>query len=136
MNYNLNDEHDRLNVQHKLAFLVAKGATIEMKEVGKQRTGRQNNSLHRYFELLAQELSDAGYDMKKTLRADADIPWTPENIKEFLWRPVMKAQTQKTSTTELTTKEIDEIYDTLTRHLGTKLGFPAVPFPSIETMEG
>lgn len=92
---------------------------------------RQNRALHKLFSLLAQELNAAGWDMKKTLKQSVDIPWTGNSVKEYLWKPIQKAQINKASTTELSTKEIDEIFDTLNKHLGEKTGVHA-PFPSIE----
>ncbi len=99
----------------------------------KNRTNQQNKSMWKFFELLAQELSDHGLDMKKVLKPEIDIPWNKNTICEFLWRPIMKAQIGKESTTELTTKEIDKIYDTLNRHLGEKFGIH-VDFPSEESL--
>jgi hypothetical protein len=99
----------------------------------KIRTNKQNNALHLMFQHLADELNLAGYDMRRTLRQDIDIPWNKNTVKEYLWRPVMQAQLQKDSTTEMTTKEIDEVFATLTRHLGTKLGVE-IMFPSLETI--
>lgn len=96
-----------------------------------KRTDQQNRALHKYFTLLAESLNDAGYDMKRTLRHDIDIPWTPQTIKEWLWRPVQFEQLGKKSTTKLDSKDIDKIYETLTRYLGDKLDQP-VPFPSNE----
>lgn len=105
----------------------------DTEQVNKRRTHQQNKALHKFFELLADELNNAGFDMKRTLRADIDIPWQPDTVKEYLWRPVQKAQLLKESTTELDTKEIDMIVDTLTRHLGQKTGV-TVEFPSIEAV--
>ena len=97
----------------------------------KKRTNQQNKAIHVLFQLLADELNDAGYDMKRTLKQDVDIPWDGKTVKEYLWRPVQSAQLGKKSTTELSTKEIDQVFDTLNRHLGQKLGLH-VAFPSIE----
>jgi hypothetical protein len=99
----------------------------------KIRTDKQNKALHLYFTHLAEELNNAGYDMRKTLKPSVEIPWNSKTVKEFLWRPVMKAQLGKESTTELTTKEIDLIFDTLNRHLSEKFGV-SVMFPSIEQL--
>lgn len=103
----------------------------EQKE--KQRTLKQNKALHVLFQSLADELNDAGLDMRKTLKPEINISWNGKTVKEYLWRPVMKAQVQKESTTELNTKEIDMIFDTINRHLGEKFGLH-VDFPSIETI--
>lgn len=96
-----------------------------------KRTRQQNNALHLLFNLLSDGLNDAGLDMVHTLKPGTEIPWTSQNVKEFLWRPIQEAQLGKKSTTELTTKEIDQVFDTLNRHLGNKFKLH-VPFPSIE----
>lgn len=96
-----------------------------------QRTVRQNKALHVLFGLLATTLNDNGLDMRKTLKPSVEIPWSAQGVKEYLWRPIQRAQTTKNSTTQLTTKEIDEIFDTLNKHLGEKFGVH-IPFPSIE----
>lgn len=103
------------------------------KEEPKPRTKQQNKALHVLFQLLADTLNDNGLDMKKTLKPEVDIPWTAIAAKEFLWRPIQRAQLGKQSTTELTTKEIDEVFETINRHLGEKFGVH-VPFPSIEEL--
>lgn len=99
----------------------------------KKRTLKQNRALHLMFNHLAQELNEAGFDMKKTLKPEIDISWNDYMVKEYLWRPLQKAILGKKSTTELTTKEIDKVFDVLTRHLGQKLGIE-LHFPSIETI--
>src|SRR3990167_1784755 len=96
----------------------------------KPRTTQQNRALHLYFGLVAEELNDAGLDMRAILKPEVDIPWTARNVKEFLWRPVQKIQLGKVSTTDLATKEIDVVFETVNRHLA-KHGIH-VPFPNIE----
>lgn len=97
----------------------------------KKRTGQQNKALHLMFAHLAENLNSNGFDMKRTLKAHVDIPWTAQTVKDYLWRPIQEAQVMKKSTTELTTKEIDEVFDTLNRYLGQITGV-YTPFPSIE----
>lgn len=96
-------------------------------------TDQQRKALHVYFKLIADALNNAGLDMRKVLKPGIDIPWSPKTVKEHLWRPVQKIQLGKRSTTELTTQEIDIVFDTLNRHLGEKLGIHE-DFPSIETI--
>jgi hypothetical protein len=98
-----------------------------------QRTKQQNKALHVLFRLLAETLNENGLDMRKTLKPEVDIPWSPASAKEYLWRPIQKAQLNKKSTTELTTKEIDEVFDTINKHIGEKFSIH-IPFPSIETL--
>ena len=97
----------------------------------KIRTRRQNKALHLFFQHVADSLNDAGLDMKAVLKPEVDIPWSKDTVKEYLWRPIMRIFTNKESTTEMTTKELDEILDILTRHLGEKFGVK-IKFPSID----
>lgn len=82
--------------------------------------------------MMADELSDAGLDMRKVLKPEVEIPWTKQSVKDHLFRPVMQAMLNKDSTTELTTQEIDLVFNTVNRHLG-KFGC-SFEFPSIETI--
>ena len=94
------------------------------------RTSLQNASIHKYCELLATALNDAGYDMRRTMKQDVDIPWSPATVKEHLWRVMQIAMLGKESTTKLETGEVSMVYETLSRHLATTRGIN-VPFPSI-----
>jgi len=103
---------------------------MTIKRKAGQRTLTQNKALHLFLTQLAATLNEAGFDMRRTLKHDAEIPWSPENAKEFLWRPIQKALTLKTSTTEITTVEPTLIHETLCRHLGQKLGIECPEWPT------
>jgi hypothetical protein len=103
---------------------------VTIKRKAKQRTITQNAALHLFLTRLAEVLNDAGFDMRRTLKHDAEIPWNPSSAKEFLWKPIQRALTQKTSTTEITTVEPTVIHETLCRHLGQKLGVVCPEWPS------
>lgn len=98
-----------------------------MKAETQQRTLKQNNALHMMFETGSQELNNGGMYISNIIRADA--PWNAERFKELIWRPTQKLMTGKTSTTQLSTKEVDEISDVICRALGEKgieLRFPHI----------
>ena len=97
----------------------------------KKRTPPQNNALHLYCELLAQALNDAGFDMKRTLKHDVEIPWNKDMVKEHIWKPVQESMTGKKSTTEMNTVDPSEIYEVVSRYLGQRTGV-YVPWPSNE----
>jgi hypothetical protein len=97
-------------------------------------TRQQQKALHLLFGMIAQELNNCGMDMRKTLKPEIDIPWTKETIKDFLWRPIQRAQLGKESTTELTRKEVDQVYDTINRFFGQKLQVEMPLFPSLEQL--
>jgi len=96
----------------------------------KQRTATQNDALHKYYELLAKELNDAGWTVQKLLQHTIEIDWTKDTVKELLWRPVQKLLTGKPSTTNLDkTSEIDLVYEHINRYVGETTGIH-MPFPS------
>ncbi|MDD5110859.1 MAG: hypothetical protein PHI63_06665 [Patescibacteria group bacterium] len=95
-----------------------------------QRTSQQNRALHLYFQLVADALNDAGLDMRTVLKPEIEIPWSKASVKEYLWRPIQMIQLQKKSTIQLTTKDIDTIYDTLNLFLAQQ-GIHE-PFPSLD----
>lgn len=84
--------------------------------------------MHKYHEMVADALNDAGLDFRKTIKADIDIPWTRELVKDHLWRGIQKAVTGHDSTTKPETHQYTEIYEVLSRHLSGKLGV-YVPWP-------
>lgn len=95
------------------------------------RTINQNAALHKYFQDVANELNEAGLDMRKVLKPSISIPWTRESVKKHLWRPVQDAMYDKLSTTKLETNEVNEVYEVLNRHMAEKFGI-SVDFPSKE----
>lgn len=98
------------------------------------RSDPQNKALHLFCRLLAGALNDAGFSVIKTMKVDAEIPWTPSLIKELIWRPVQVAMFNKKSTTSLNKMEISDVYETINRHIAERHGV-SVPFPS-EHWEG
>lgn len=101
------------------------------KKEKEQRTKLQNRALHKYYELVAHEFREAGYDMKQILGKHIAIPATPELIKECIWKPIQNSMYSYDSTTQLTTDEISKVYEVLNKHLGEQFGIH-VPWPSIE----
>lgn len=112
------------------------GMTVRNPSIPKPRTSEQNRAMHLFFGMLAGSLNSAGLDMRVVLKPSYSIPWTPESVKEHLWRPIQKAMTNKQSTTELNKlDEIDEIHETLMRELGQKFGVEYIPWPHFENGE-
>lgn len=96
---------------------------------GTQRTLTQNAALHRYFELLADSLNDAGYTIAKVLTKPLDISWSKHTVKELLWRPVQNAILDKKTTTRLKRFEVTKVYDELNNIMSTRYGL-SVEFPN------
>jgi len=86
-----------------------------------KRTNQQNKSLHIYLALVAGAMADAGYDMKQVVK----LPIRPnkDNVKEEMFKPVMNnLYPDKTSTTELSTTEMQDVYEVFNVALSQKLG--------------
>lgn len=95
-----------------------------------QRTARQNRALHKYCEEVARELQNTGITVStfvKNIQAD----FTMETVK-MMWRAFAKAKYGKESTKQLTTKQINEVYDECNRHIA-QFGIH-IPFPSNEDL--
>tara|TARA_B100000809_G_scaffold152980_1_gene150360 strand:+ start:29 stop:445 length:417 start_codon:yes stop_codon:yes gene_type:complete len=114
---------------------IQPGEVIEV-ELGKpqQRTYLQNNAIHQYYRLLANAFNDAGFTVEKTLSKPLDISWSETLVKELIWRPVMSALTDKDSTSELVTSEVNVIYEEINNYTASK--GVHVAFPSRETFNG
>lgn len=77
--------------------------------IEKKRTARQNNSIHLFFQEVARELNDRGIDMRVLVK-NLQVSHTKDSVKG-IWKAIGEAKYGKKSTTELTSKEIDEVYD-------------------------
>lgn len=107
---------------------------IKVKEIKKTRTLTQNNSLHLWFSQIAEALNEKHFDMRTIIRDEIAIEWSGYNVKEYLFRPLMKAKFGKKSTTQLfKSGEIDDIIDIITKVIAERtngeVGY--IPFPSI-----
>ena len=103
----------------------------EKQQNAKQRTESQNNALHLYLTQVANELDRQGHTMQDVVNkiTKVEIKPTMHNVKEMIWREIMKAQLGKESTTFLNKQEdIDKVYDVMNKWLGTYFDIH-IPFP-------
>ena len=107
---------------------------MEKEKIEKQRTLLQNRAMHKWFTLLSDELNTLGLDMRVILKPEWHIWWTPESVKENLWKPLQEAMYGKDSTTKLTTAEINKVYEQIMKVIGEKHSV-YIPFPSQESTE-
>ena len=54
-------------------------------------------------------------------------------VKELIWKSAQKVHLNKKSTTELTTNEVNKIYEQVNRYLAEKFGITQL-FPSIDSL--
>lgn len=103
----------------------------EHKNKGRSRSSQQNRALHKYFDMLADALNSAGYDMRNTLKQDVDVPWSPDMVKELIWRPVQIAMFNTESTAKMKRADYSKVWEVLNRHTSEKFGI-SVQWPSEE----
>lgn len=107
-----------------------------MSEPRPKITPRQRRSFELFCRQLADCLNDAGLDVQVVLKERVSVSWDHASVREFLWKPLQKAVLGKQSTKLLDkTGDIDQVYDTLNRFLGTKWGLEVPPWPHFEEDE-
>lgn len=100
----------------------------------KRRTLPQNAALHKYCADISGKMNDAGYTQRQLVgkfKEGFELPVTMEMIKA-IFREVGNAMYQKESTAELSTIEIQEVYQVVDQRLGEITGIRA-EWPSIES---
>jgi len=100
-----------------------------------RRTDQQRKSIEVYCREVAEALNDAGYDLKTVLDKKAiETPCTQENIKENVFKKIETALfSEKTSTTQLDSREVNDVYEVFNRWLGQEFEVH-VPFPCEESL--
>ena len=104
---------------------------IVVKKKPKKRTMTQNRGLHLYYTKYANALNEAGFDVRKTISKNINLPWTPESVKEYIWRPLQEHSFGTRSTAKLKTNQIDKVIDLINSTIGERTGV-SVAFPSRE----
>ena len=106
-------------------------------EISMRRTEQQKKAIEVYCREVAKAMNDEGHDLKAVLTAKkVDVPCTQQNIKDVVFKGIEQALfPEKTSTTQLTTGEVNEIYDVMNRWLANNFSIH-VPFPSEENEKG
>lgn len=96
----------------------------------KQRTAKQNSALWKYLTMLAEKMDGAGIDMKEAIH----VPIRPnkDNVKAEMFDKVMMALFPEVdSSTKLSTRQIQEVYENLNRFTAQRFGI-TVEWPSDE----
>ncbi len=77
--------------------------------------------------MLADEMNAAGYDFRKVIKVP--VTFTGDNVKENMFKVIMNAMyCDKDSTTELSTVEIQNVYETMNAATAEKFGI-SIPWP-------
>lgn len=131
MKYDLQNEVDRKRFEEYSAKLLRLGKQCDLSEVKITRTQQQNKALHVYFTMISYELNELGMEFSYSglNRNSFSMRYTPEIVKDFIFRPIMSAMFDIKSTTKLKTSQIDELIDVITKFFaerGVTLDFPSI----------
>ena len=82
----------------------------------KPRTLSQNKSLHKLFTDVSSHCVSVGLDQKTVVNKleSYSCPTSPAFVKS-VWKAIQLSITGKESTTELTSKEVDEVYEVFSK---------------------
>ena len=127
--WTLDTEDKRKNFNAHLANMILAGKAPTVQFVEKVRSEPQANAMWLWCEMCANYLNDAGLDMRAVLREDIPIDWSKDSFMNKVWRKVQEAM-GKHSTRDLSTTEVNAIYETITRHIAESKGVTLPPFPS------
>jgi hypothetical protein len=134
MKYNLSSTIDQQRATLRLETLIKRGAKIELKELRNSRSEKQNKALHLFFTFISDELNEIGLQYQYTGISGKtfELRYTSTLVKEFVWRPIQIAMFNKKSTTQLDTKEMNDIIDVILVFFGDR-GI-SLEFPSIDSL--
>lgn len=99
----------------------------------KQRSNQQSKAIHVYVQMVADELCNQGQTLQNVIQHINRVEITPtkENVKQVVWHEIQKALFGKKSTTELTTDEVNKVYEVMSMFLAREFEI-SLPFPSEE----
>jgi len=131
MIYELSKEYDANRAKARLNNLIAGGKVIELTARKVSRTTKQNSALHKYFEFIATELNELGmeFQYQGIKGMNISLRYTPELVKDFIWRPIQIALFEIQSTKDLDTKQMNDIIDILIKYFGERgieIAFPCI----------
>jgi hypothetical protein len=97
----------------------------------KSRTEQQNKSMHKWFKEVSDECLAQGVTINDILGKAMSLQ-VDEGFIKWLFRRIGKKKYGKTSTANLSTKEIDLIYDEMVKFFALQVDPPVElpPFPS------
>lgn len=83
---------------------------------------------------MSDTFNTIGLDMKVVLKPNIKIWWTPEAIKNELFKPVMKSMYGLEHTADMNTAQVSKVYEQIAKLIGEKHGVE-IEFPSKEQLD-
>jgi hypothetical protein len=131
MKYNPNNPQEKAKALIDFNKIIEGEKLFELKTIKKTRTVSQNSALHLYFDFVSQELNELGieFEYKGVKGLDMSCTYTSHIVKEMIWKPMQETLFNTSSTTKLTTDQMNRIIDILTKFFaerGINLSFPSI----------
>lgn len=108
---------------------------IFLSKLPKKITNQQNKALHLLFNLLSDELNNIGitFFYRGISGKEFELIYTPALVKDYIWKPLQQQMLEKESTTELSTKDIDLIFESISNFFSERYSLE-ITFPSIKNL--
>ena len=117
-------------VRPRLVEFMKTVTVVEEKKVKSNWSSNQRKAFHVGCEELANYLNERGMDMRAVLKQEVDIPWNKDSVKNYIFRPIMKAMYGYESHTELKKiEEVSNLWDIAMKHLGERHHVEYMEFP-------
>ena len=133
----VNSRQEAVNAANKLIDLYVdegeKPCSFTFESDKKGYSSKQRGALHVWCSMLADTLNDAGryYTMLSPIdRREIEIPWDMDMVKKFLYKPLLKAMTNKDSTEDQESVDPSKVAQVMSKHFGDS-GLICPPWPSL-----
>ena len=135
MIYNLQNITEVYHFDKQCKFLKDSCKTVDLIEKKNTRSTKQNSALHLLFTIISSQLNEMGMEFKYLgLKGNVlEMRYTPELVKNHIWRPIQETLFDIKSTTKINTTQINEIMDVLIKFFAER-GI-VIEFPSKEQLE-
>jgi len=135
MIYNLQNITEVYHFDNQCKFLKDSSKTVDLIEKKNTRSTKQNSALHLLFTIISSQLNEMGMEFKYLgLKGNVlEMRYTPELVKNHIWRPIQETLFDIKSTTKINTTQINEIMDVLIKFFAER-GI-VIEFPSKEQLE-
>lgn len=131
---NLDNKEDILKFEGYVIKLRQNRCIVELKEKRKTRSSQQNSALHLFFTFISDALNEFGHTFKYfgLSGKELELKYTPNLVKNTLWRPIQIALFGIESTSDIDTKQMNDIIDVIVKFFCDR-GYP-ISFPSIQDL--
>lgn len=128
MKYHISTQEKKNDAIRQMLNLPTNGShSVEIKKIVKKRTPRQNRTIHKWFEYIADSFNNCGQTLNINGMEISPF-WTKELIKELSFKPVMNQLIGKEHTSDCTIDELAEIINVMVeayRSIGHDVAVPS-----------